>query len=63
MTFLTDCGNSVRNGLGPAGLSKCFIFDEFFGLLIKSRLSRASFSACCEGMRRMPWRTGVAGWL
>lgn len=31
---------------------------------MNSRLSTASFSACCEGMRKMPWRgtdVGVRG--
>ena len=53
----------MRNGLGPAGLSVYLRLEELFGLAMKSRLSKASFSACCDGIRRIPCLRGVVGWL
>lgn len=53
------CGASALNELGAgrlAGGYRC----ELFGLLMKSNVSTASFSACWLGMRKMPAR-GVAG--
>jgi hypothetical protein len=54
------CPPSVRSGVGAACACVCAKRCELLGLLMKSNVSTASFSACWLGMRRMPAR-GVAG--
>jgi hypothetical protein len=58
-TLFAEGGNSDRRGLGSAVDEVCFVLLELFGLLINMSVSKASFSACPDGMRSMPCRAGA----